>query len=241
MAKITVKGMRLLSTCIIVVLVSVVAVFAFVPERSVLISGKESYQPYYNGSRDRKEVSLMFNVYEGSDIVRGILDVLDEYGAKSTFFVGGCWADDNGDVLEEILTRGHELGNHGYFHLNHKKLSENDNIEEIANNHKVIKGLVGADMNLFAPPSGAFSTKTLTAAEKLGYKTIMWSKDTVDWRDKDKNIVYKRATKDVANGDLILMHPKQHTLEALDGILKFYKENGIRAVTVSECIKENDS
>ena len=54
----------------------------------------------------------MFNVYWGTDEIYQILDILDQYTVKSTFFIGGCWADDNVACLREIVRRGHELGNH---------------------------------------------------------------------------------------------------------------------------------
>jgi peptidoglycan/xylan/chitin deacetylase (PgdA/CDA1 family) len=62
----------------------------------------------------------------------------------------------------------------------------------------------------------------------------MWSKDTIDWRDKDKDLIIKRATKEVRGGDLILMHPKAHTLGALKEIISIYKKIGLKVVTVSE-------
>ena len=64
----------------------------------------------------------------------------------------------------------------------------------------------------------------------------MWSKDTIDWRDKDESLVFSRATKNLKGGDLILMHPTEHTKNALKKILDYYKENGFSAVTVSEHI-----
>jgi hypothetical protein len=70
--------------------------------------------------------------------------------------------------------------------------------------------------------------------DELNYKVIMWSKDTIDWRDKDQNKVYSRATNGVTNGDLILMHPKEHTLKALPSILAYYKSIGLDAVSVSD-------
>jgi peptidoglycan/xylan/chitin deacetylase (PgdA/CDA1 family) len=66
----------------------------------------------------------------------------------------------------------------------------------------------------------------------------MWSKDTIDWRDKDTAIIYKRATSNPENGDLILMHPKEHTLKVLPDIIDFYLGKGFNLVTVSENIKE---
>ena len=97
----------------------------------------------------------------------------------------------------------------------------------------MVKSLAGIDMNLFAPPSGDFNDVTLEVADKLGYKTIMWTKDTIDWRDKDTNLIYNRATAKPNNGDLILMHPTKNTVEALSGIINFYKNKGFNLVTVS--------
>ncbi|MBP5243030.1 MAG: polysaccharide deacetylase family protein, partial [Clostridia bacterium] len=71
---------------------------------------------YRHGNREGKGVSLLVNVYWGTDEVYQMLDIFDEYGAKATFFIGGAWADDNGACLKEIVSRGHEVGSHGYFH-----------------------------------------------------------------------------------------------------------------------------
>ena len=179
----------------------------------------------------------MINVYEGSEVVEEMLSVLKEKGAKATFFVGGCWADDNGELLLKILEDGHELGSHGYFHRDHAKLNESQNREEMTATDNLIRRLTGYDVKLFAPPSGSYSATTLKVAESMGYKTIMWSKDTIDWRDKDIKTIINRATKNVCGGDMILMHPKKHTLEALPKILDYYEKGGLTAVTVSECIE----
>ncbi|MDR1940430.1 MAG: polysaccharide deacetylase, partial [Clostridiales bacterium] len=59
------------------------------------------------------------------------------------------------------------------------------------------------------------------------------SSDLIDWRDKDAELIFKRATRNMKNGDFVLMHPTAHTLEALPEILKFYSDNGYSAATVS--------
>ena len=215
-------------------LFAVIFVFAavcFVPGGAVTANGT---LPYYYGNRKSDKISLMFNVYEGEEIVEGILSVLEEYGAKATFFVGGCFIDDHAELLEKIADGGHEIANHGYFHRDHSALDEEGNLEEILNTAKVVKALCGKDMNLFAPPSGAYGQQTLKAAQNAGYSVVMWSKDTVDWRDSDVKIIEKRATDGAHGGDLVLMHPKKHTLEALPYILKYYKKAGLVPVTVSE-------
>lgn len=234
MKKLT-KRTTFIVNVILVLIVFGVYAFSFIPEKIVPISGADSVQAIYNGNRQNPNVSLMFNVYENTNIVNGILDELKTQGVKATFFVGGCWADDNGETLVRIVQEGHEIGNHGYFHKDHKKLTYEGNYTEISSNHKIIKGLIGYDMSLFAPPSGSFSKTTLKCAKELGYQTIMWSKDTIDWRDSDKNLIIKRATENLTSGDLILMHPKDHTLVALPEIIDKITQKGLKCVTVSDC------
>lgn len=129
-----------------------------------------------------------------------------------------------------------KIGNHGYFHKDHKKLSYAKNNEEIIICEKVIETVCGCKTKLFAPPSGSYNNTVLKVADDLGYKTIMWSKDTIDWRDKDDSLIYSRATKNLKNGDLVLMHPTENTLNVLDKVIKFYKQNQFSVVTVSENI-----
>ena len=138
------------------------------------------------------------------------------------------------------MANGHEIGNHGYFHEDHSKMSYEQNYEEIQSNHNLIKVLYDIEMKLFAPPSGAFNNSTLDAANNLGYSTIMWTKDTIDWRDHNSNLIVNRATKNISGGDFILIHPTKETLDALVSILEFYKLNSIQVDTVSHCLNNKN-
>ena len=224
---------RCFTNLLLAVLIVTVFSVAFLP-LGVPTASIVSPSPYYKGNESKKQVSLMFNVYENSAVVKGIVDTLDSYGAKATFFVGGCWADDNEVLLKEMVSKGYEIGNHGYFHKDHAKIDYQKNYDEIFLTESVVLAFCGAKTTLFAPPSGSFSSDTLLACANLGYKVIMWSKDTIDWRDKDSNLVFTRSTKNLQNGDLVLMHPKEHTLKALPEILSYYNSRGFSVVTVSE-------
>ena len=191
----------------------------------------------YHGNQDSNKVSLMINVYWGTEYLEGILDTLDRYDSKCTFFVGGQWVEKEPEMLKEICSRGHEIANHGYFHRDQEYLDYSQNLEEIKVNHELVKTLLGIEMSLFAPPSGSFNKSTLEASKNLGYSTIMWTKDTIDWRDKDANLIYTRATNNIKGGDLILAHPTEKTLQALPLILEYYKLNNFVATTVTECLK----
>lgn len=231
------KSSLIINTALILIVALVFSV-SFIPGKITPIYGGETISAYYNGNRSKPQVSLMFNVYESAETVEKIVDTLNLYGAKATFFIGGCWADDNGKTLNKIVGSGHEIANHGYFHKDHKKLDYAQNKEEINLTGIVIEALCGVRPTLFAPPSGSYSSVTLTVADELNYKVVMWSKDTIDWRDANEKLVYERATNSLTNGDLILMHPKEHTLKALPNILEYIAKANLRAVTVSENLAE---
>ena len=177
-------------------------------------------------------------MYESTENVLSILDTLDEYEATATFFIGGSWADDNVDCVREIFRRGHELGSHGYFHKDHSKMSYDANLEEIRPSVKLLEMICGQKIELFAPPSGAFCENTLSACAFLNMKVIMWSRDTIDWRDKDENLIYTRATDELKAGEFILMHPKDVTVKTLPKILNYIRENGLKTETVSQILGE---
>ena len=226
--------MRLSANLAVIALSFSVAFVCFAPEKAATVSLED--EVYRKGNAETG-VSLMFNVYWGTEEVYEILDVLDEYSAKSTFFIGGSWADDNVACVKEIAARGHELGNHGYFHKDHAKLSEIENREEIARCNQFLTLATGQEPTLFAPPSGAYSSVAVSVAKSLKMKTVLWTKDTIDWRDKDASLVYSRATKDVAGGALVLMHPMPHTVKALPDILMEYKRRGLSVITVTENLR----
>lgn len=222
---------------VMLVLVGGVALVAggnFVPATAV--SGV-----YYNGDKSNKNISLMVNVYWGTEYLDSMLEIFEEKNVKTTFFVGGTWAINNEENLKKMLEKGHELGNHGYHHKNHDKISEEENLNQIKNTHKIVKELTDVDMNLFAPPSGAYNKATVSCATSLGYQTIMWTRDTIDWRDKDANVIYNRAVKNASGGDLILMHPTEATVKALPRIIDTLQSQGFNLTTVSENIGSIES
>ncbi len=221
---------------IVIVTMLLVLYFSAINTNAISVFNYKNNDVIYNGKRDSKNVSLMFNVYWGTQYIPEILDVLDNFNVKTTFFVGGVWVKKEVETLNAIIERGHEIGNHGYRHSDQDKQNYNGNYEEIFETHKLVLDTFNLMMNLFAPPSGAYNSSTLQAAKDLGYVTIMWSKDTIDWRDKNETLIFSRATKNVIGGDLILAHPTEKTLLSLPSILEYYKLHGLAATTVTNCL-----
>ena len=133
------SGFSLMEMMVVLLIVSIVAAASAPMVNRKMVAdavggckwGEGNNIIFYNGNRENRNVSLMFNVYENTQVVNGIVSTLDEYGVKATFFVGGCWADDNGETLERIVKSGHELANHGYFHKDHKNLDYQINKQEM--------------------------------------------------------------------------------------------------------------
>ncbi len=230
---------KIASNLVLSVLVLTIGVLCLAPMEKTVATNADETKIYRSAGEKGKGVSLMFNVYWGTDEVYQILDILETHSAKATFFIGGCWADDNVDCLRDIYASGHEIGNHGYFHKDHAKLTIVQNQQEIANCNRFIELAIGEKPTLFAPPSGAYGNDMLSACQTLNMTTVLWSKDTIDWRDKDNALIYQRATKNVQKGDFILMHPMAETAAALNDILTYYKKNGLETVTVSDNLQEN--
>ncbi len=232
-------SMKIITNLTLAVLMISVCALCLAPVEKNITTQGERVEIYRSAGEKGTGVSVMFNVYSDTQSVYKILDILEEHQAKATFFIGGCWADDNVECLKIIAKNGHEIGNHGYFHKDHTKLDLIQNQKEITQCNTFIELALGKKTTIFAPPSGAYDEEVLTACKMLGMKTILWSKDTIDWRDQDETLIYKRATQSVKKGDFVLMHPTPSTAKALDDILKFYKQNSLQTVTVLENLQEN--
>jgi len=231
---------KYIASIIIVLTVAFVGIVAFLGSGGdVLTSSNIVRGVYYSGDQDGKNISLMINVYWGDEYVGEMLDTLKEKNVKATFFLGGTWVIKNEDLVLRMAQEGHELANHGYSHKDCDNLSVQQTKDEILKTHDVVKSLTGIEMELFMPPSGAYNEQTVEVAKEIGYKTIMWSEDTIDWRDQDSDLIFDRATKKVSGGSLVLCHPTEKTLDALPKILKYYQNNNYQITTVSDNISYN--
>ncbi len=216
---------------------------SFVAAYPIEVKAEQVNNAVYSGNASTQSVALTFNVYERTDNVLKIAEILDEYGYKSTFFVGGLWAAKNGDALLKLCSDGHEIGNHGYSHQDHAKLNKQRNIEEIRITERMIDSSLNAlpdykNSKLFAPPSGSMGNAMFDTCKELGYTVIMWTHDTIDWRDKNADLIYERATKSLKAGDIVLMHPTDCTVAALPRILEYIKSQNLKADVVSNVIEK---
>lgn len=193
---------------------------------------------YYKGNVDEKIIAFACNVDWGNEYIIPMLDIFSENDINITFFVTGRWAKENPELLKAIFNRGHEIGNHGYNHLNYDQLSYERNKEEILKADDVIKSILGIELKYFAPPAGAYNDYTIKACKDLNYDIIMWSIDTIDWReDSTKEKIKNRVINNVHNSAIVLMHPKEETIKALPEIISYLLKKGYKIGGISDILK----
>ena len=220
------------------ILAVIAAVYAatMTPQVRAVFYQREN-EPVYHGP-DVPYASITCNVYQGGEYIEPMLQILKDYDARITWNLGGLFVRDNADLVRSIAAAGHELGNHGDMHLQHSTLSYEQNVSEIQACHEAVVQAVGIRMNIFAPPSGDYSDTTIQAARDLGYTSIMWSADTIDWRDQDVGLILSRVQEKMDDGGILLIHPTQATLEALPQILEILQEEkGLQIVPVGELLQ----
>ena len=196
-------------------------------------------EPVYQGNSKEQKVALAINVDWGEDILPGMLDVLAKEQVKATFFVTGRFAEKFPELVEEIAAAGHEIGNHGYKHPHPDELSVEQNQKDITQAEAILEKLTETKPVLYAPPYGEHGKTCLMAAEQCGYTTILWTLDTIDWEKPapSQETLVQRVTGDkLSSGAIILMHPKEHTLEALPAMIQAIRDKGYQCMKVSEVL-----
>jgi len=162
-----------------------------------------------------------------------LLDVLDQYGAKATFFLIGSKVSSQANVVRSIHARGHQLGNHSWSHPELPKLPVDQIAGEIDRTNDAIKQATGVTPAILRPPYGAVNGVVLEQLRLRGMSSILWSVDTRDWADRNSEIVCSRAVAGARPGAIILMHDiHQTSVGAVPCILSALKQQGYSFVTV---------
>lgn len=178
-------------------------------------------------------VSLAVNVDWGAEEIPAILDLFQQYGVKATFFLTGRWAKEHSELARAIAEAGHEIGNHGLTHAHPKQLGADALTEHVAENQSLLEGIVGGVSRLYAPPYGEWDRRIVRHVSGMGYHTVLWTLDTIDWQDPPPAKIVERVVPKARGGSIILMHPRPNTVAALPDLLRGLEQRGLQAVTIS--------
>lgn len=195
--------------------------------------------PIYRGNPNKKMVALMVNVSWGTEFIPPILKILNDQQVKATFFIEGKWAKNNAKYVQMITEEGHLIGNHAYNHPDMARISVEEIESQIINTNDTIQAITGEVPTLFAPPSGSYTAKVVEIADNLNMKTILWSVDTIDWKNPSVSVMMNRVIPQLHSGATILMHPTEAVVRGLEDLIKAIKEKNYHLGTVEKLLSEN--
>lgn len=179
------------------------------------------------------EIALTFDDGPDRELTPQILDILNEYGAKATFFCIGSKLKGNEDIIQRMLNEGHAIGNHSYEHsFNFPMWSAKRIKQSIQKTDAIISELSGVDCTIFRPPFGITNNLIAIALKQLGKKSIGWSirtKDTCNTPDK----VVAKVRKNLAPGSIVLLHDTNKSIVSeLIEILDYCQSKNLKSIAL---------
>lgn len=229
---------------IIVLLILAISIFIITKNKSynvmnVFSATKEL--PIYSVERDDNKIAISFDAAYGDEYTLDILETLDKYEVKSTFFLVKFWMEKFPHQVKEIHRRGHEIANHSATHPNMSQLSREEMAKELNDTGDLIYELVNERPNLFRPPYGDYSDAVIQVAKENGYHTIQWDIDSLDWKEFGVQPVVDRVIRNVESGSIVLFHNNaKYIKEYLPLVIERLIEKGYEIVPVSELIYMDD-
>jgi len=211
--------------------------------------GTGQSQVVEGGPNNRKQVALTFDAGADTGNAAAILDLLRDEGIKGSFGMTGLWAQKNAKLVKRMVAEGHMLFNHTWDHSSltgentgEPALTFDQVSQEVGDTEKLVKDLTGYDMKpYFRPPYGDYGPVSLGYLEQLGYSvTIWWTCDTHGWDGWDAAKITGYCTTNIKQHEILLLHVGAGAagdLEALPGIIDFFRSQGYEFVTVEQMLQ----
>ena len=197
--------------------------------------------PIYCVQRDQKLVSIRFDAAWGNEDTQQLIDILEKYKVKATFFVVGEWVDKYPESVKALADAGHEVMNHSNTHAHYPQLSADQVVADLNACNDKIEAVTGVRPTLVRLPYGDYDDNSINAVRSIGMEPIQWDVDSLDWKDLSAADITQRVVSKVQPGSIVLFHNAAlHTPEALPGILETLIQDGYTFVPISQIILEGD-
>ncbi len=197
--------------------------------------------PIYCVQRDQKLLSISFDAAWGNEDTQELIDILDRYGVKATFFVVGAWADKYPESVKALHDAGHEVMNHSNTHAHYPQLSVEEITADLTACNDKIEAITGVRPTLVRLPYGDYDDNAVRAVRALDMEPIQWDVDSLDWKEISAEEIARRVTGRVEPGSIVLFHNAAlHTPEALPDILETLIQEGYTFVPISQLILKGE-
>ncbi|NMB26439.1 MAG: polysaccharide deacetylase family protein [Tissierellia bacterium] len=225
---------------VIIVLIVMISIIYTSIKTNINIVEVFSYKkelPIYSVETGEKKLAISFDAAWGDEFTLEILNILDKYDVKSTFFLVGFWIDKYPEHVKEIYNRGHDVGNHSTNHPYMTKLTEEQILKELNDTGNKIKKITGEKPNLFRPPFGDYNDRLINICKGNDYYVIQWDVDSLDWKELGVQPVVDRVTRNVKDGSIVLFHNNaKYILEYLPMVIERLQNEGYEIVPISQLI-----
>lgn len=236
--KILLLQRRMLAVYALIVLGGVLLIGFGAHSSATVFNEGERLLPIYCVDRgDEKLCALTFDAaWDDADTDR-LIEILDTYQVKATFFMVGSWVEKYPDSVKKFAEHGHEIMNHSDTHPHINQLSEEKIKEEIVRCADKIEAVTGRRPTLFRGPYGEYNNTVISCAEALGHKTLQWDVDSLDWKELAADDIVMRVTKRVKPGSIMLFHNgAKNTPAALPQIIEKLQAEGYHFVPATELL-----
>ena len=193
-------------------------------------------------NRGKKEgISLTFDDGPDPNFTPQILEILDNHNLTGTFFIIGKKAENFPELLKEIIQRGHIVGNHSFSHSHRLPLLSSNKLKaDIQHCINIIKTLTGKKIRFFRPPFGVTNPRYAKVLKQLDLQSIGWNIRSFDTVFKDSKQLFKRISRKIENGSIILFHDTQQvTVQTLPEIIRYCDEKGIKILPLDKLINKH--
>lgn len=203
-------------------------------EFQIAMENVKPINPPPTGDPNKKRIALTFDDGPHPKVTEQILNILDKYHAKATFFMLGSRVQYYPDIVKDVLARGHEIGNHSWNHPVLTKLTQEQVMKEYNTTATEIEKAINQGATVFRPPYGA-TNDTINA--EIPIPVVLWTIDTLDWKHRNAQQLLPHVKNNLHNNAIVLMHDiHQSTADGLDAVLAYLQEQGYEFVTVSEIL-----
>lgn len=211
-------------------------------EQEVLAAFKKEL-PVYSVERSDKKIALTIDAAWDDDKTPFILETLERYNVKATFFLCGFWVEAYPEQVKAIYEAGHSIGNHSMTHPHMTKISEDQMGDEIARLDDAIEKITGERTELFRAPFGEYDDRVIRFVRSHGHEPIQWDVDTIDWKpERSAQKILDTVLPKLKDGSIILCHNNGFKIEEyLPTLIETAKANGYSFVTVDELLLDGDT
>ena len=173
----------------------------------------------------------------GNEDTQTLIDILEKFHVKTTFFVVGDWAEKYPESVKALHDAGHEVMSHSNHHDHFNSLSADQIVADVTASNERIAAASGVTPTLIRCPYGEYDDHVIRAVRANGMEPIQWDVDSLDWKDLSAPEITRRVTSKVQPGSIVLFHnAAKHTPEALPGILEALIGQGYTVVPISQLI-----